>query len=214
MFTITVLSFCFLAAISCKIKKVKAPIITSLVWYFHLAMCVFSIICVLLLISGYGFKGGYTERVFFTLYAGSGIVLYGLTPKEVSAKWVYLCSFYGFPFVLLFGLLLPPLRTLTVITGLGLLSDGDLKRYPIDDDYAIQTKSVDIIYRYPTYSLVEDKYWLFEKISPDVVKPAGQPATLKTQKAGEDSVKLSINLVNEPGQVTRLDTIISLQVKH
>jgi len=211
MFTITVLSICFLAAISCKIKKVKAPLITGLVWYFHLAMCVFSALSIILLISGYGFKGIYTERVFFTLYAGSGVILYGLTPQEVTGKWVYLWAFYGFPFILGFGLLLPPLRTLTVITGLGLLSDGELKRYPIDDDYAIQTKSVDIIYRYPTYSLVQDKYWFFEKITGDVVQPAGRLAALKTEKIGSDSVHLFMNLVNEPGGVKRMDTIISLR---
>ncbi|TWW01541.1 hypothetical protein [Chitinophaga pinensis] len=211
MFTLTVLCICFLAAISFKIKKVKAPLITGLIWYFHLAMCVFSILCILLLISGYGFKGTYTERVFFTLYAGSGILLYGLTPKEVSGKWVYLCSFYGFPFVLLFGLLLPPLRIITMITGMGLLSDGDLKRYQIDDDYAIQTKSIDIVSRYPSYSLIEDKYWLFEKISGDVIKPEGQPAAFKSERAGTDSVRLSISLVNELDGRSKLDTTISLR---
>ncbi len=97
-------------------------------------------------------KAPIPERVFFTLYAGSGIVLYGLTQQEISGKWVYLCAFFGFPFALVFGLLLPPLRTLTVITGLGLLSDGEMKRYPIDEDFSLQAKSVDIIYRYPTYS--------------------------------------------------------------
>ncbi|PWV49742.1 hypothetical protein [Chitinophaga sp. S165] len=211
MFTITVLSICFLAAISCKIKKVKAPLITGLIWYFHLAMCVFSVVCLILLISGYGFKGTYTERVFFTLYAGSGVVLYGLTQQEVSGKWVYLCAFYGFPFALAFGLLLPPLRTLTVIAGLGLLSDGEMKRYPIDDDFALQASSVDIIYRYPTYSLVQDKYWFFEKISGDIVKPAGQLQALKTEKtAGNDSVHLYMKLINEPGVVSRVDTTFSL----
>jgi hypothetical protein len=210
MFTITVLSICFLAAISCKIKKVKAPLIAGLLWYFHLAMCVFSVLCLILLISGYGFKGSYTERVFFTLYAGSGILLHGLSQQEVSGKWVYLSAFYGFPFLLAFGLLLPPLRTLAVITGLGLLSDGELKRYPIDADYALQAKSVDILYRYPTYSLVEDKYWLFEKISGNVVKPGGQLQALKTERTGKDSVRLLMNIVHEPGNVSRVDTVISL----
>jgi len=211
MFTITVLFLCFLAAISCKIKKVKAPLITGLIWYFHLVMCVFSVLCLVLLFSGYGFKGTYTERVFYTLYAGSGIVLYGLTQQEVSGKWVYLCAFYGFPFVLLFGLLLPPLRTLTVIAGLGLLSDGEMKRYPIDDDFSLQSTSVDIIYRYPTYSLVQDKYWFFEKISGDVVKPAGQLQALKMEKTtGQDSLHLYMNLVNGPGRASRFDTTISL----
>lgn len=211
MFTITVLSLCFLAAISCKIKKVKAPLITGLIWYFHLTMCVFSVLCLLLLFSGYGFKGSYTERVFYTFYAGSGIVLYGLTQQEVSGKWVYLCAFYGFPFVLLFGLLIPPLRTLTVIAGLGLLTDGDIKRYVIDDDYALQSTSVNILYRYPAYSLVEDKYWLFEKISGEIVKPTGELQALKMEKTPrKDSVRLYMSLINEPGLVSRFDTTISL----
>ncbi|MVT11637.1 hypothetical protein [Chitinophaga tropicalis] len=210
MFTITILSICFLAAISCKIKKVKAPLITGLIWYFHLVMLVFSALCVILLLSGYGFKGSYTERVFFTFYAGSGIVLYGLTAQDVSAKWVYLCAFYGFPFALAFGLLLPPLRTLTVILGLGLLSDGELERYPIDNDYSIQSKSVDILYRTPAYSLVEDKYWFFEKITGDVVTPGAPLQALKLEKRGTDSVTLHMNLMKGPGSISRYDTTICL----
>jgi hypothetical protein len=210
MFTITILSLCFLTAISCKIKKVKAPLTTGLIWYFHLIMLAFSILCVLLLISGYGFKGSYTERVFFTFYTGSGIVLYGLTQQNASGKWVYLCAFYGLPFVLIFGLLLPPLRTLTVILGLGMLSDGQLKRYPIDHDYSLQTKTVNIVYRYPTYSLVEDKYWFFEKITSDVVTPGRPLQALKTEKTGKDSVHLYMSLLDEPDRMTRFDTTICL----
>lgn len=210
MFTITILSICFLAAISCKIKKVKAPLATDLMWYFHLIMLVFSVLCLILLLSGYGLKGNYTERVFFTFYAGSGIILYGLTPQEVSGKWVYLCAFYGFPFLLVFGLLMPPLRTLTVIMGLGLLSDGEMERYPIDHDYSIQAKSVDILYRVPSFSLVQDKYWFFEKITGDVIKPGAPLQALKLEKTGTDSVRLHMNLMRGPGSVSRYDTTICL----
>ncbi len=112
MITLTILSVSFLTAVSCKIKKVKSPDAVRLLWYIHLALLFFSIICLLLNANGYGFKGAYTERVFFSLYAGSGVILYGLTPKEVTSKWVYLLCFFGFPFVLLFGLLLPPCGSL------------------------------------------------------------------------------------------------------
>jgi hypothetical protein len=210
MFTLTVLSICFLAAISCKIKKVKAPVITQLMWYFHLSMLFFSILCVILLISGYGFKGTYTERVFFTLYAGSAIILYGLTQPEVSGKRVYLAAFYGFPFVLAAGLLLPPLRTLAVIMGLGLLSDSKLERYRIDDDFALQTKSIDIIDRHPSFSLVQDKYYLFEKITSDVIMPEKNVLGVKMEKRGSDSIWLHLNMVEDAGKITKLDTTLSL----
>jgi hypothetical protein len=210
MFTLTVLSICFLAAISCKIKKVKAPVITQLMWYFHLSMLFFSVLCVILLIAGYGFKGTYTERVFFTLYAGSAIILYGLTQPEVSGKRVYLAAFYGFPFVLAAGLLLPPLRTLAVIMGLGLLSDAKLERYRIDDDFALQTKAIDIIDRHPTFSLVQDKYYLFEKITSDVIMPEMNILAVKMEKRGKDSVWLRLNMVEETGKGAKLDTTLSL----
>lgn len=210
MFTITVLAICFLAAISCKIKKVKAPVITQLMWYFHITMLLFSMLCLGLLISGYGFKGIHTERVFFTLYAGSAIVLYGLTQPEVSGKRVYLAAFYGFPFVMAIGLLLPPLRTLAVIMGLELLSDPHMERYPIDDDFALQTKTVDILDRHPSFSLVQDKYFLFEKISSDVIDPEKNLVAVKMEKRGKDSVWLHLNLVEDAGKVVKMDTTLSL----
>lgn len=210
MFTIFVLSCCFLTAISCKIKKVKAPIANSLLWYFHLAMLFFSVLSLILLFSGYAFKGAYTERVFFTFYAGSGILLYGLTQQEISGKWVYLCCFYGFPFVLAVGLLLPPLRIPTVAMGLGLLSDGHQETYRIDDDHSLETKTIEILYRHPSYSLVEDKYWLFEKIDADVINPSDRLMALKAEKTGADSVYLHLNLLNEEGHVRRYDTTICL----
>jgi hypothetical protein len=210
MFTVFVLSCCFLAAISCKIKKVKAPIALTIIWYFHLIMLFFSALSLVLLFSGYGFKGEYTERVFFTFYAGSGVLLYGLTQQEVSGKWVYLCCFYGFPFVLAFGLLLPPLRTLAVIVGLGLLSDGNQETFRIDDNHALQAQSVDILYRHPSYNLVEDKFLLFQKVESDVIVPEARLTALRTEKAGADSVRLLLNLQNDAGKMGRLDTTISL----
>lgn len=210
MFTITVLAICFLAAISCKIKKVKAPVITQLMWYFHLTMLFFAVLSLILLISGYGFKGTYTERVFFTLYAGSAIILYGLTQPEVSGKRVYLAAFYGFPFAMAVGLLLPPLRTLAVITGLGLLSDSRMERYQIDDDFALQTKSIDIIDRHPSFSLVQDKYFLFEKITSDVIMPEKNVLGVKMEKRGNDSVWLHLNMMEDAGRVAKLDTTLSL----
>ncbi|GAA0543097.1 hypothetical protein [Chitinophaga japonensis] len=209
MITITILSLSFLAAVSCKIKKIKAPVdVLRLLWYLHLVLLFFSAVCLLLLVNGYGFKGAYTERVFFSLYAGTGVILYGLTPRNITGKWLYLLCFFGFPFVLLFGLLLPPLRILTIMACVALLYDGNLTRYPIDNDYALQTREQGILSRYPTYSLVTDKYWLFEKITPGVIHQPYWPQSLQMNIMSRDSVRVSLQGFN--GRKMRLDTTICL----
>lgn len=211
MFTVTVLSGCFLAAVSCRIKKVKVPVITGVVWYIHLVFLFFAALCLLLMVSGYGFKGTYTERFFFTFYAGTGIILYGLTQQDTSGKFAYLCLFFGFPFLLVFGLLLPPLRIFTVVLGLGLLSDGNTERYQIDDDFALRSKTIEVLNRVPDYSLVEDKYWLFEKVTANVVSPNSRLQALKMEKTGTDSIRLQLSLWGDAGKTgSRIDTTISL----
>lgn len=205
MITVTILSISFLTAVSCKIKKVKSPDAVRLLWYIHLVLLLFSAICLLLLANDYGFKGAYTERVFFSLYAGSGIILYGLTPRDISGKWLYLLCFFGFPFVLLFGLLLPPLRILTIMAGVALFYDGNFIRYPIDNDYALQTKEQGILSRYPTYSLVTDKYWFFEKITPDVINKKDGLRSVQMAKKNTDSINIRIQ-----GNEMRFDTTIYL----
>lgn len=190
MVTLTILTICFLTAISCKIKKIKSPVALALTWYVHLILLFFSVICLLLMINGYGFKGTQTERVFFTLYAGSGMVLYGLSQPGTDARYAYLTAFFGFPFVLLLGLVIPPLRILTLVATLTLLSDSSFHRYAIDDDHALQSKTNGILSVTPTYSMVTDKYWLFEEITPDVIKPPQALSHLRMKKKGADSVQI------------------------
>lgn len=201
MITITILTLCFIAALSCKIKKVKAPVLKVLVWYLHLVFGGFALLCLLLMFNNYGFKGTQTERVFFTLYAGTGMLVYGLSKPGNDARYAYLLCFFGFPFVLLLGLLLPPLRTITLVAAITLLSDSDFHRYTIDDDYALQTKTTGILSAYPVYSLVEDKYLFFEKLTPGVVTPHAPVRSLRMDKKGADSLRLQVN---------RGDTVIAL----
>ncbi|HVI44317.1 MAG TPA: hypothetical protein VM802_05590 [Chitinophaga sp.] len=205
MITVTILTICFLTAISCKIKKVKAPVITALTWYFHFIFLVLSVLCLILMITGYGFKGTQTERVIFSLYAGSGMVIYGLSKPGNDAKHAYLLLLFGFPFVLALGLLLPPLRILTMVAVVTLLVDSDFHRYKIDDDYALQTKTSSILSAYPIYSMVSDKYLLFEKITPDVVKPGDYMRALKMNKKGTDSVRIQLWY-----RKNKIDTVIAV----
>ncbi|MEC5142771.1 hypothetical protein [Chitinophaga sp. 212800010-3] len=196
MITIPILSVCFLAALSCKIKKAKAPVLRLLLWYLHLVFAAFALLCLLLMINNYGFKGTQTERVFFTLYAGTGMLLYGLTKPGNDARYAYLLCLFGFPLLLFLGLLLPPLRIITLVAGITLLCDSNFHRYPIDDDYALQTKSNGILSAWPDYSLVEDKYFLFEKITPDIIKPRDEVHFIRMAKTNADSVRIQVNRVD------------------
>ncbi|NLR63546.1 hypothetical protein HGH92_04425 [Chitinophaga varians] len=206
MVTLTILTISFLTAISCKIKKVKSPVALALTWYVHIIFLFFSVICLLLMINGYGFKGTQTERIFFTLYAGSGMVLYGLSKPGTDARHAYLTVLFSFPFVLLLGLVIPPLRILTLVVTLTLLSDSDFRRYTIDDDHALQSKTSGILSVTPAYSMVTDKYWLFEEITPDVIKPRQAVSNLRLKKKGEDSV-----LVQWGYGKMRKDTLLALE---
>ncbi|CAL1517057.1 hypothetical protein [Chitinophaga sp. MM2321] len=202
MITFTILTICFLAALSFKIKKVKAPVLRTLTWYLHLTFLAFSVLCFLLMLNDYGFKGTQTERVFYSLYAGTGMLLYGLSKPDNDARYAYLLFFFGFPFLLLIGLLLPPLRTITLVAMFTFLFDSDFHRYKIDDDYALQAKTSGILSAYPMYSLITDKYLFFEKITPEVVIPREPVHTLKMNKLGNDSVRIRLN---------RIDTVIHIK---
>ncbi|WP_113614753.1 hypothetical protein [Chitinophaga flava] len=205
MITLTVLTICFLTGLSCKIKKFKAPLTLALTWYIHLIFLVLSVICLFLMLNDYGFKGTQTERVFFTLYAGTGMILYGLSKPGNDAKHAYLMAFFGFPFVLLLGLMIPPLRILTIVAALTLLSDSDFHRYNIDNDYAVQVKTSGILSSAPVYSLISDKYWLFEKITPGIIQPQGVIKNLRMTQKGADSVLIQWGY----GKVKK-DTVIVL----
>ncbi|SHL71620.1 hypothetical protein SAMN05444266_104506 [Chitinophaga jiangningensis] len=211
MITVTLLSLSYIAAISFRIKDIKAPVARLLTWNFHLIFLVLSVISIILSINGYGFKGTQTERMFLTLYAGSGFILYGLSKPEINARYYYLASLFAFPVVLVVGLLLPFLRTITILASLTLFADSDFERFKIDDDFAMQTKSTGILTRYPTYSMVEDKYWFFEKITPDIINPGAAPGTVKLSKLGNDSVHIQLTAGGTKGGTIRVDTIVPLR---
>lgn len=206
MVTLIILTICFLTALSFKIKKVKWPVALALTWYIHLVFLFFAVICLLLMINGYGFKGTQTERVFFTLYAGSGMILYGLSIPDTDARYAYLLLLFGFPFVLLVGLIIPPFRIFALVATLTLLSDSEFRRYTIDDDHALQSKTSGILSEAPTYSLITDKYWFFEEITPDVINPKETVKNLRLTKKGADSVRVQWGY----GQM-RKDTILILE---
>ncbi|RFS24997.1 hypothetical protein DVR12_07370 [Chitinophaga silvatica] len=206
MITITILLLCFLGALSLKIKKVRAPEAYALLWYIHIIFGSLAFLCLLLMLNDWGFKGTQTERVFFTLYAGSGMLLFGLTKPDNDARYAYLLCLFGFPFLLLLGLLIPPLRIITLVIAITIFSDSKFTRYKIDDDFALQTKTTGILSAYPVYSLVEDKLFFFEKVTPDIISPKAEVRLLKMDKQGNDSVRIQLKSANN-----KIDTTIALK---
>ncbi|PUZ27270.1 hypothetical protein DCM91_08655 [Chitinophaga costaii] len=190
-----------------KIKHYQDRSLTEVLWYIHLFLGIISALCVILFFNGYVLRGIYTGRVFLSLYAGSGMILYSLSTEKGTARKAYLAMFYSIPFILLGGLLLPPLRLFTVVASIWLLVDGEFKRYPIDNDYTLQTCSTAVINaRYPTYSLVQGKYWLFEKVTDDVIAPYLMPSDIKTKRINADSIQLHIYTDQQ-----QLDTVIVVE---
>lgn len=204
MITITILSLCFLTAVSLKIKHYQDHTLTVIMWYVHLFFGILSAVCIVMFLNGYMFKGLNTDRIFLSLYVGSGMVLYSLTQEKGTGRKFYLALFYSIPFILLGGLLLPPLRLFTVVAGIWLLVDGDFKRYPVDEDYRIQSRSTAIINsRYPTYSLVQNKYWLFDKVTDDVIDTKINANDIQAKRVNADSIKLHIFT-----DLRQIDTVI------
>ena len=204
MITITILTLCFLTAVSMKIKHYQDQLLTLIIWYSHLFFGILSAVCVIMFFNGYVFKGIHTDRIFLSLYVGSGMILYSLTQEKGTGRKIYLALFYSIPFILLGGLILPPLRLFTVVVGIWLLVDGDFKRYPVDEDYRLQTRSTAIINsRYPTYSLIQEKYWLFEKVTDDVIDTKLNANDIQAKRVNADSIKLRIFTDQRP-----IDTVI------
>ncbi|RAJ83495.1 hypothetical protein CLV59_103463 [Chitinophaga dinghuensis] len=213
MITITILGISYLAALSIRIKNAKAPVLRLLTWNIHIILMALAIISLFLSLNGYGFKGAQTERIIFSLYAGTGLILYGLSKPEINARYYYLAGLFALPFVLAFGLIIPIVRTYVLMLALTLYADSEFQRYKIDDDYAIQTKTMGIMSRYPVYSMIEDKYGIFEKITPGILDPQAFPSAVRLTKKGADSVRIQLikSGTMKTGGTNSIDTIMALK---
>ena len=90
-----------------------------------------------------------------------------------------------------------------------MLIDGEHARYRIDNNYVLQTSRVGMLAGSPTYSLIERKYLIFEKVTEDVVPKIGLPKSIQVAKIGNDSVRL--NILSSETYNERLDTTITLK---
>ncbi|SEB08723.1 hypothetical protein SAMN05660909_05319 [Chitinophaga terrae (ex Kim and Jung 2007)] len=206
MITIYILAICFLLALSFKIKKTNMPEARLLLWYTHLLFACLSALCGLLLLNNWGFRGSNTEGVIFSLYAGTGMMLYGLSKPDTSARYAYLLCFFGFPVLLLVALLLPPSRYIALVFILGFLFTDEVTRHKIDSRFSLEAQSTGLFSYFYDYNIVESKLLLFERKKPDVFRTYSQFRNVHMSKTGKDSVHIQLECSR-----TTIDTTIALR---
>ena len=208
MTSIIILSISFLTALILKLTKNDNVKLYKFIRNFHLTFLVLTIFAILLLLNSFSFRGFLTDKIFIILFIATGMLLFGLYRHKSKLIRSYYAFYFFLPFLLLIGLLVPRLQFITAVAGVGMLIDGESNRYPIDKSYSLQTSRVGVLSGSPTYSLIEKKFVLFEKVTDDIVPKIGLPKSLQVSKIGNDSFRLDVltsEIYNE-----RLDTTISL----
>jgi len=209
MASIIILTISFLAALTFKLTKTKNAKLYKLFRNSHLLLLGLTIIAVMLLLNSYSFRGFLTDKIFAILFIATGIILFGLYRERKKLIRAYYAFYFILPLLLLFGLIVPRLHFITAVAGIGLLIDGEHTRYPIDNKYSIQTSRVGILAGSPTYSLIEKKLFLFEKVTDDIVPKIGVSKSLETVKIRTDSFRL--NVITSETYNEQLDTIIGFR---
>lgn len=208
MTSIIILTISFLTALFLKLTKAKNTKLYKFIRSCHLFFLGLTICAIVLLLNSYSFRGFLTDKLFVILFIATGMLLFGLYRNQNKLTRTYYAFYFFLPFLLLIGLIIPRLQFITAVAGIGLLIDGECSRYQIDKNYSLQTSRVGILSGSPTYSLIEKKFILFEKVTDDIVPKIGLPKSLQVSKVGNDSFRLDVltsEIYNE-----RLDTIITL----
>ena len=192
-----------------KLRKTRFERIYKIVQYSHVTFLFFIIIAAVLLSMSYSFRGFLTDKLFVVLYIATGMILFGLYRNSGRTIRSYYSFFFFLPFLILTGIVIPNIRFASIVFGASLLLDGEHTRYPIDHTFSIQTSRVGVLSGSPTYSLIEQKFQVFEKVTDDIIPKLGVPKVLEVSKINEDSFKLS--LLSSEIHNERLDTILSLK---
>jgi hypothetical protein len=208
MTSIIILTIAFFAALILKLTKTNNARLYKYIRNCHVLFFGLTICAIVLLLNSYSFRGFLTDKIFIILFVATGMLLFGLyrLPKKLTRS--YYAFYFFLPFLLLIGLLVPRLQFIAAVAGIGMIIDGESSRYQIDNTYSLQTSRVGVLSGSPTYSLIENKFVLFEKVTDDIVPKIGLPKTIQVTKIGNDSFRLDVRtseIYNE-----RLDTTISL----
>lgn len=209
MTSIFILTIAFLTALILKLTKTNNAMLYKYTRHCHLLFLGLTICALVLLLNSYSIRGFLTDKIFVVLFIATGMLLFGLYRLPNKLTRSYYAFYFFLPFLLLIGLIIPRLQFITAVAGIGMLIDGESSRYQIDDTHLLQISRVGVLAGSPTYSLIEKKFILFEKVTDDLVPKIGVPKSIQVTKVGKDSVRLDVltsEVYNE-----RLDTILNLK---
>jgi len=184
MTSIFILTIAFLTALILKVTKANNATLYRCIRNCHLLFLGLTICASILLLKSYSFYGFLTDKFFFILFIATGMLLFGLYRLPNRLTRSYYAFYFFLPFLLLIGLIIPRLQFITAVAGIGMLIDGESSRYQIDNTYSLQTSRVGVLAGSPTYSLIERKCILFEKVTDDIVPKIGEPKSIQVTKVG------------------------------
>ena len=208
MTSIIILTIAFLTSLILKLTKTNNAKLYKYVRNCHLLFLGLTIFAILLLLNSLSIRGFLTDKLFFILFLATGMLLFGLYRLPNKLTRSYYAFYFSIPFLLLIGLIIPRLQFITTVAGIEMLIDGESSRYQIDKTHLLQTSRVGVLSGSPTYSLIERKFVLFEKVTDDIVPKIGFPKSLQVTKIGNDSFRLDV--LSSETYNERLDTTICL----
>lgn len=193
MTTLIILIIGFTVSILGLVFKISNEKLNYAIRLVHLIFLLLTIICILLFIKNFSFRGFYTDRIIISIWFGTGIALFGLYRKgsiNLISRMYYGLLFWT-PIFFLVAWFIPRLHFMAAVVGLGLALDGQANRFEIEKKYQLQeTWQGMLASRYPQLNLVES-FGIFEKTTIAFIdRPEGDIEKINVVRLSNDSLKI------------------------
>jgi len=193
------------------IFKVRNEKLNYVIRLIHMAFLFLTVLCILLFIKKFSFRGFYTNRIIVSIWFGTGIALFGLYRKgsiNLLSRLYYGLLFWT-PIFFLVAWFIPRLHFMAAVFGLGLAIDGDATRFPIEKKYQLQEAFQGVLASSrPSLDLV-GSFGIFEKTTKAFIyRPSADIEKINFTRLSNDSVKIHI-VTNKNGDAYS-DTTIQL----
>ena len=194
MITSIILSIGFILAAIGLIFKIQNKQLSNYIRLMHLVFLSLTIICILLFTQRFSFRGFHTDRLIISIWLGTGMALYGLFRKRSIhlLSRIYYGMLFWVPLFFLIAWFIPRLHFMAAVFGLGLVMDGDVNRFPINNNFQLQEAFQGVLASpYPSLDLIEG-IGIFEKTTRAFIhRPSGEIESIHFS-ALSDSVKVYI----------------------
>ena len=192
MRTAIILGLGILFAICVMVLKLDNKRLIRSLTLTHILFLGLTIFAILLAKVDWGFRGAYTERIIASIWFGTGIALFGLYRKGKAKLILKVYSglyFWTIP-ILTIAWFIPRLHFAAIVFGLGIIMDGEFKRYPIDNTFQVQTSRQGMLSGCPSLSVVESKFIFFEKVTDNFVELSECYEKIEPSRISNDSIRM------------------------